>query len=302
MKVAIAGGTGFIGKHLTQYFLDKKTTVLLISRQKHKSEHPLIRNITWEELEKSIKPLEGVDAIVNLAGETINQRWTPKAKERILQSRLDSVERVRSIIERMENKPVLINASAVGIYGSSESASFTEDSDLNVNDFLSNVADKWEAAAELIPDIRVVLLRIGVVLAKDGGAFPKMSLPFKFGLGGRIGSGKQLLSWIHIRDLVRLIEFCIEKEDIEGPVNATAPQPVTNDEFGRQLAKFMNKPYGFPLPSFVLKLMFGEMSMLLLEGQRVIPDVAINQGFQFHFPVLEMALKDLLDPEIKAVK
>lgn len=127
---------------------------------------------------------------------------------------------------------MLINASAVGIYGSSENASFTEESDLNVNDFLSNVADKWEAAAELIPDIRVVLLRIGVVLAKDGGAFPKMSLPFKFGLGGRIGSGKQLLSWIHIRDLVRLIEFCIEKEDIEGPVNATRRSllPMTSSE------------------------------------------------------------------------
>lgn len=302
MKVAIAGGTGFIGKHLTQYLLDKRTTVILISRQKQKSEHPLIRNIGWDDLDKSVTPLEGVDAIVNLAGETINQRWTSKAKERILRSRLDSVERVRSIIERMENKPVLVNASAVGIYGGSESAVFTEDSDLNVEDFLSNVADKWEAAAELIPDTRVVLLRIGVVLANDGGAFPKMSTPFRYGLGGRIGSGKQSLSWIHIRDLVRLIEFCIEKEDIEGPVNAVAPQPVTYDEFGRTLAKFMDKPYIFPVPSFVLKIIFGEMSMLLLKGQRVLPNTAINHGFQFHHPVLEMALNDLLNQEKKAAK
>lgn len=302
MKVAIAGGTGFIGEHLTQYFLDKRASVILISRQKRKSEHALIRNITWEELEKSVMPLEGVDAIVNLAGETINQRWTPKAKESILQSRLDSVERLRSIIERMENKPVLVNASAIGVYGNSESATFTEDSDLNAEDFLSNVVDKWEAAAELVPDTRVVLLRIGVVLANDGGAFPKMSTPFRYGLGGRIGSGKQSLSWVHIRDIVRLVEFCIEKEDMEGPVNATAPQPVTNDEFGRMLAKVMNKPYIFPVPTFVLKLMFGEMSMLLLKGQRVLPNVAINNGFQFHYPVLEMALKDLINQGEKAVK
>ncbi|MBP1155521.1 MULTISPECIES: TIGR01777 family oxidoreductase [unclassified Paenibacillus] len=301
MKVAIAGGSGFIGKHLTQYFLEKRATVILISRQKRKSEHPLIRNITWAELDKSVKPLEGLDAIVNLAGETINQRWTPKAKERILQSRLESVEKVESMIQRLETKPVLVNASAIGIYGKSETNSFGEDSDLSVEDFLSDVVDKWEAAAEMIPDTRVVLLRLGIVLDKNGGAFPKMSMPFRLGLGGRIGSGKQVMSWIHIYDVVRLIDFCIENENVEGPVNATSPHPVTNDDFGRMLAKVMNKPYAFPVPSFLLKLMFGEMSMLLLQGQRVIPHVAITNGFQFQYPLLEMALNDLINQGQKAV-
>lgn len=294
MKVAIAGGTGFIGKHVTDYYLQQKATIFLISRQKKPSNHPLIRNITWSELESNVRPMEGVDAIINLAGETINQRWTKEAKERILQSRLDTVNRVSSIIERLDKKPVLINASAISIYGSSETDSYTEESELQVDDFLSTVLDQWEMAAEHIPDTRVVLLRIGFVLGNDGGAFPKMSMPFKLGFGGRIGSGRQVMSWIHIEDVCRLIDFCIENDDMEGPVNATAPQPVTNDEFGRTLAKVMGRPYLFPVPAFMMKLFFGELSKLLLEGQSVIPWMAIEHGFQYRYPVLEMALRDLI--------
>lgn len=300
MKVAIAGGTGFVGRHLIQYFLERKDSVVVISRNKRKSEQSLVRYATWSELEKSTMALSGVDAIVNLAGETINQRWTKEAKERILRSRLESVSKVADIIGRMDRKPVLINASGISIYGYSETSSFTEESDLQVVDFLSDVVDKWEAAAEQIPDTRVVLLRVGIVLGNDGGAFPKMSLPFKLGFGGRVGSGKQVMSWIHIRDICSLIHFCIKQEEIEGPVNATAPHPVTNDEFGRTLAKLMKRPYIFPVPAFVMKLLFGELSALLLKGQRVYPEVALHQGFQFEYPVLDRALAQLLqEGEVK---
>ncbi|UUZ79196.1 NAD-dependent epimerase/dehydratase family protein [Paenibacillus sp. P26] len=168
MKVVITGASGFVGRHLTEYYLQQKATVITVSRQKRRSDQSLLRHMTWEELETNIKPLEGVDAIINLAGESINQRWTNAAKERILQSRLDAVERVRSLIERLDPKPVLVNASGVSIYGTSETDSFSEESELRTDDFLASVVDQWEAAAEQIPDTRVVLLRVGIVLGRDG--------------------------------------------------------------------------------------------------------------------------------------
>lgn len=294
MKVAIAGGTGFIGRHLVRYYINQKTSVVVVARKKHKSDHPLVRYTTWEELETSLLPLEGVDAIVNLAGETINQRWTAEAKTRILQSRLEAVAHVKSWIENMERKPVLVNASGVAIYGTSDTETFIEESEWKKDDFLASVVDEWEMAAEHIPDTRVVLLRLGVVLGKDGGAFPKMIKPFKLGLGGRIGTGNQPLSWIHIDDLCRLIDFCIEHEEIEGPVNATSPVSVTNDAFGRAVAAKLKKPYRFPVPAFMMKLLFGEMSMLLLQGQKVFPAVAVKHDFHYQYPLIEAALDDLL--------
>ncbi|WP_159883612.1 TIGR01777 family oxidoreductase [Paenibacillus puerhi] len=301
MKVAITGGTGFIGKHLIDYYMKQKASLLVVVRKKQKSDHPLVRYVTWDELDANSRLLEGVDAIVNLAGETINQRWTDEAKKRIMQSRLDAVARVRAWIEGMETKPALINASAVAIYGMSETESFIEESEWRKDDFLSSVVDEWEAAAEQIPDTRVVLLRLGVVLGKDGGAFPKMIAPFKWGVGGRIGTGTQPMSWIHIDDLCRLIDFCIGDAELEGPVNATSPVAVSNDEFGRKVAKQLGKPYRFPVPAFIMKLMFGEMSQLLLKGQRVFPKVALDRNFHFNYPVIELALMDLL-PERKQVK
>lgn len=294
MKVVITGASGFIGRHLTQYYLDKKATVICISRQKQRSDNAMLRHMTWNELEKNVKPLEGADAIINLAGESINQRWTSAAKERILRSRLESVERVASVLEQLPFKPVLINASAIGIYGTSLTETFSEESELNASDFLGSVVDQWEAAAEAIPDTRVVLLRFGVVLGTDGGAFPKMSKPFQLGFGGRIGSGAQMMSWIHIDDLIRLIDHCVDHDELEGAVNATAPQPVSNNEFSQQLAKTLGKPLRFPVPAFALKLIFGEMSTLLLDGQRVLPQVAIQSGFAYRYPVIGLALKQLV--------
>ncbi|PZE21790.1 TIGR01777 family oxidoreductase [Paenibacillus xerothermodurans] len=295
MKIAIAGGSGFVGRHLTKYFLDRKYSLILISRAKHNSNHPLIRDTTWSELSKDVALMEGTDAIVNLAGESINQRWTNEAKQRILQSRLDIVAQVADIVKRMAAKPaVVVNASAVAIYGTSTRESFVEHSDPRVMDFLSGVVEQWERAMDEIQNTRIVKLRLGIVLGRDGGALPKMMTPYKFRVGGRIGSGRQVLSWIHILDLCRLIEFCIENEDIIEQINATAPQPVTNDEFGRALAAAMNSAHWLPVPAFMMKLIFGEMSTLLLDGQRALPMLATDYEFQYKFPFIEQAVKDLV--------
>jgi uncharacterized protein (TIGR01777 family) len=295
MKIAIAGGSGFIGRHLTEYFLERKYSLILISRKRQPSSHPLIRQTTWDELESDVKIMEGTDAIVNLSGESINQRWTVAAKERILQSRLDTVARIANIVDRMGRKPsVVVNASGISIYGTAEKGSFVEHSDPKVMDFLSGVVEKWEEAMNAIQDTRLVKLRLGIVVGRDGGAFPKMLMPYKLGIGGRIGSGKQVISWIHIKDLCRLIEFCIENEDIIEQINATAPHPVTNDEMGRAIAKAMKTPHWLPVPGFMMKLLFGELSTLLLEGQRVLPLLAIDYEFSFLYPTIEKALSEIV--------
>jgi uncharacterized protein (TIGR01777 family) len=294
MKIAIAGGSGFIGQHLTQYFLERKYSLILISRKKITSNNPLIRHATWAELKSDVKLMAGTDAIVNLAGESINQRWTNAAKERILQSRLDAVAGIASIVERMDQKPsVVINASGISIYGTSETSSFVEHSEPNVEDFLSGVVEQWEAAMDAIQETRLVKLRLGIVLGGDGGAFPQMMKPYKLGIGGRVGSGRQVISWIHIKDLCRLIDFCITNEDVMEQVNATAPQPVTIDEMGRAIAKALHTRHWFPVPGFMMKLLFGEMSDLVLKGQRVLPLLAIDYDFQYLYPTIDMALSDI---------
>jgi uncharacterized protein (TIGR01777 family) len=295
MKIAIAGGSGFIGQHLTQYFLERKYSLILISRKKLPSNNPLIRQTTWAELKSDVQLMKGTDVIINLAGESINQRWTDAAKERILHSRLDATAQVADIVNRMEQKPsVVINASGISIYGTSDTESFVEHSEPRVEDFLSGVVKQWEAAADAIQDTRLVKLRLGIVLGSDGGAFPKILTPYKLGIGGRIGSGKQNISWIHIQDLCRLIEFCIENEDIMDQINATAPQPVTNDELGRAIAKALHTRHWFPVPAFMMKLLFGEMSTLLLDGQRVLPLLAIDYDFSFLYPTIDRALADIV--------
>ncbi|MGF7030663.1 uncharacterized protein (TIGR01777 family) [Paenibacillus mucilaginosus] len=293
MKVAIAGGTGFIGGHLTRYYAERGTEVVLISRSARASDKERVRYVTWSELEKDVSAVEGAEAVINLAGESINQRWSEAAKARILDSRLDSVRRVADIVGRLERKPVLVNASGMSVYGLSDTESFSEESPHRLDHFLAEVVEKWEAEIRRVPAARTVMLRVGVVLGRDGGAYPKMRLPFVFGAGGRIGSGRQWLSWIHVDDIIRLIDYCVTQEEMAGPVNATAPEPVTNDAFGRALAKVMGRPYLFPVPGLVMKLIFGEMSMLLLEGQKVLPQAALSGGFRFTYPTIEEALRSL---------
>ncbi|MFD1957355.1 TIGR01777 family oxidoreductase [Paenibacillus thailandensis] len=325
MRIAVAGGTGFIGSALARALLERGDEVLIISRsggpvRMRTGNSVDIRSgrsgetetgsldrkrdgrsrtfpaiVTWEELQTAPARLEGVDAIVNLAGETINQRWTGDAKRRIVESRTSAAARIADAVQSLERKPAaVIQASAVGGYGVSAEAVFTEQSLLAGNDFLSNVVRDWEQSADRIEAGRIVKLRIGLVLDRQGGAFPLMRLPYRFFAGGRMGSGSQWVSWIHLDDLVRLILFCLDRADLSGPVNGTAPFPVTNDAFGRAIARVEGKPHWLPIPAFALKAALGEMSTLLLDGQRVIPEQALAHGFTFRYPEIDDAVKALL--------
>lgn len=301
MRIAVAGGTGFIGKALTQALIDRGDAVWIISRKPSNAssnENSRLRYCSWDMLERDPSALEGIDAIVNLAGESINQRWTAAAKARILESRQWAAARVARLVGALEDKPsVVVNASGISAYGSSTTEVFDEESPTAVTDFLSEVVRQWEQSADGIAVKRLVKLRISLVLARKGGAFPLMALPYRLFGGGPIGSGKQGVSWIHIDDMVGLILFCLDNESVDGPVNASSPDPVSNDEFGRTLGRTLGRPHWFPLPALIMRAMLGEMSMLLLEGQRAVPDKPTKLGFRFQYPKLEQALKDILvDP------
>ncbi|RXZ84743.1 TIGR01777 family protein [Paenibacillaceae bacterium] len=297
MRIAITGGSGFVGSALVNYLLEQQHEVWIVTRSTGKvdADHPKLHVVTWEDLASKPERLEGVRAIVNLAGESINQRWSPEAKERILKSRLEAADRIAKVVRHLHNKPqVVVNASGISYYGNSETELFDEGSPGQASDFLSSVVDKWEKAADAIPAPRIIKLRVGLVLGNDGGAFPKMVMPYRFFVGGKVGSGKQWISWIHIDDIVRLIAFCMENEHIAGPVNAAAPEPVINDHFGRAISKALGRPHWFPVPSFMLKGVFGELSVLLLEGQRGIPRKALDSGFTFRYPTINEAMEELL--------
>lgn len=295
MKIAISGGTGLVGKALSSELIRNGHEVIILTRSKiNSSANPQF--IQWlNDGDQPEKALEGIDAIVNLAGATINHRWTDEYKQEILESRLRATSEINRIIGKLKLKPeVVINASAVGYYGTSVTAEFSEQS-AQGNDFLAETVARWETAASAASDsgVRVVLCRFGVILDEKGGALPRMVMPYKLFGGGKIGSGQQWLSWIHIKDVVGGIMFAIENNQLTGPVNFSSPEPVNMDQFGKTLAKVINKPHWMPVPSFLLKLILGEMSILVLEGQRVLPEKLLRAGFVFHFPHLQEALKDI---------
>ncbi|MDQ0195509.1 TIGR01777 family oxidoreductase [Paenibacillus wynnii] len=297
MKYAICGGTGFIGSALTKYWLQAGHEVVVIGRKlpDTPSNNPLLHYVTWDHLASNPNPVEGCDALVNLAGASLSQRWSSKGKQAIRQSRLETVTAAAKLIESLEHKPsVVIQASAVAIYGTSEKDTFDESSPARVMDFPSEVVRDWEESADRsYKGVRLVKLRTGVVLGNKSGAFPKMKLPYLLGFGGKIGSGRQWVPWIHLTDIITLIDFCIANREIFGPVNATAPEPVTNDEFGKTIAKVYHRPHWFPLPSFLLKTALGELSEILLKGQRVLPQKALSHGFTYAFPKLQGAMEQL---------
>jgi uncharacterized protein (TIGR01777 family) len=279
MNIAITGASGFIGGHLTAKL-----------REAGHSTRPI-------SLRTALPPdaFCGCDAVVHLAGENVAQRWTASARQRIRDSRLNGTRAVVQAMEQANPRPAtLICASAIGYYGSRGDEILTEDS-APASDFLGEVVQAWEQTArEAVKlGVRVVSPRFGVVLGRDRGALPKMLFPFRLGVGGRIGTGQQWMSWIHIDDLTALITFALVSA-LEGPVNAAAPNPVTNADFTRELAHALHRPAIFPVPSIALKLMFGEMASMLLGGQRVVPRAALHAGFNFGYPALGSALADLL--------
>jgi len=298
MRVVVTGGTGFIGSKLCENLLAKGHEVVLFTRDASRSRdqlHPRIRVVSWAPGAAWESWVDGAGAIVNLAGENIAQRWTKAAKQRIVASRVDAAARLCAAIGKAAVKPsVLVNAAAVGYYGPHGDEILDEDSPFGT-DFLATTCAAWEGAAKKAEalGVRVALIRTGIVLGTDGGALAKMLPPFKAFAGGPIGSGEQWMSWIHCDDLVALYVFAIANPQAKGPINGTAPNPVTMKEFAKALGRALHRPSLFPAPAAAVRLLLGEMATVVLDGQRVVPRKAEGLGFKFRFTEVETALRDV---------
>ncbi|MBM7707413.1 TIGR01777 family oxidoreductase [Chryseomicrobium aureum] len=297
MKFAITGGTGFVGKELTNLLLSQGHQVFILTRSDKKSDSS-ITFVKW--LTEGATPeteLEGIDGIINLAGTSINEgRWTDDQKKKIYESRMEATDEVLRIIETLSVKPsVLVNASAIGIYPSSKHKTYTEDSPERADDFLAKTVEDWEKKAKKAEQhgVRVACARFGVILGKDEGALPLMALPYKLFVGGKVGSGRQWLSWVHVKDVANAIYFALTTDELSGAFNVTAPRPLRNDDFGKVLGTVLHRPHLVPVPGVALKAALGEKSQLVLEGQQVIPEVLLQHGFKFEFPTAQEALKNI---------
>ncbi|MCL4841635.1 MAG: TIGR01777 family oxidoreductase [Bryobacteraceae bacterium] len=278
MRIALTGARGFVGRALTELLQNQGHETKALSRRPGPAD------------------LEGVEAVVHLAGEPVAQRWTEEAKRKIRDSRVLGTRHLVESIKSLEIKPkVVLCASATGFYGHRGDEVLTEESGAGEG-FLAETCREWENEAKVLEPlgVRVVFLRIGIVLGRGGGALAKMLPPFRMGVGGRLSHGKQWMSWIHREDLTRLMVWALENEEVRGAVNGTAPGAVTNVQFTSVLGGVLRRPTVFPVPEFALKLVFGEMARVLLESQRVKPEVAEEKGFVFKYPDLEPALRDLL--------
>ncbi|XXF79006.1 TIGR01777 family oxidoreductase [Myxococcaceae bacterium GXIMD 01537] len=300
MKVAVTGATGFIGGRLVQRLLERGHAVHVLARDVRRALDKLPPGVTGAAFELRARPapeaLAGADALIHLAGESVAQRWTEPARQRIRDSRVEGTRAVVEAVREAGTVRHLVSASAIGYYGGAREAQpLTEDSPSGT-DFLSDVCRAWEAEAWRAREagIRTVVPRIGVVLHPDGGALHKMLPAFRMGAGGRVGSGRQYVSWIHREDLVEILVRLVEEPRLEGPINATSPGAVTNAEFAHALGEVLHRPAVMHMPGFVLKAALGEMARVALEGQRVVPRRLLDAGFSFRYPELRTALEDLL--------
>ncbi|PLZ97044.1 TIGR01777 family protein [Fischerella thermalis CCMEE 5268] len=305
MKVAISGATGFVGSRLVEQLHKSGHRVLVLTRNIAHAQKlfpkkafsnveivaytPTVSG-TWQEA------IASCDGVVNLTGEPIGEgRWTPERKQEILNSRKLTTQKIVEAIAKADPQPsVLVNASAIGYYGTSETATFDETSPSG-NDFLAQVCQAWEAEATKVTQagVRLVILRFGIVLGM-GGALGKMITPFKLFAGGPIGSGKQWFSWIHIDDLVNLIIQALTKPEMSGVYNATAPHPVRMSELSTTMGKVMHRPSWLPVPDFAIEALLGEGAVVVLEGQQVLPKRTLESGFEFQYPDLQPALETIL--------
>jgi uncharacterized protein len=298
-KIVISGGSGLIGSALAVKLVSNGYDVVILTRSRSNKKPAIgIRFVQWDAKSSGEweSELEGADSVVNLAGENIGGGlWTKERKNRILNSRLAGGNALVSAINKCSNKPELfIQASAIGIYGISETLKMDETSPLG-NDFLSRIAKQWEGSSKDIDisGVRRAIIRTGIVLDLKEGAFPLVLLPYRLFFGGRLGSGKQWFSWIHLQDEVDAIAYIIENK-LEGVFNLTAPNPVTNNDLGKIISKVLKRPNWFPVPGIILRLILGEMSTLVLDGQQVLPVRLIKAGYKFAFEQIEPALRDLL--------
>ena len=297
MKIIVTGSTGLIGSSLVPVLIAAGHTVTRFVRASSATEVVGTRAIAWNpsanQIEKS--EIETHDAVIHLAGESVAEgRWTEDKKRRILESRVGSTKLLARAISEATTRPrIYIGASATGFYGSERADEVLTEKSSKGADFLSNVVEQWEAAAQPITaaGVRSVFLRFGIVLSRDGGALAKLLTPFKLGAGGKLGSGAQYMSWIAIDDAIAAILYALDDENLTGAVNVVAPHPVTNGEFTETLARVLHRPAVMSVPAFALRLAFGEMAdAALLKGQRVIPEKLEKSGFNFKYPTLEAAL------------
>ena len=297
MKVVVAGGTGFLGRALSQSLAADGHDVCLLTRG---AGDRTFKTVPWTPNGASgpwASAIDGADAVVNLAGESIAaKRWTAEQKQRILDSRVQATRSLAAAIQGCPNPPsLLVSGSAVGYYGPLSDEVATEDTPPG-SDFLARVCVTWEDEARraATPRTRVTCIRTGLVLARDGGALPPMLTPFRFGAGGPVGSGRQYWPWIHRQDWVDLVRWVMRTPDSGAAINATAPNPVTNAEFARALGRAMHRPAFMPAPAFALRLLLGEMAdALVLSGQRAVPRRAERGGFTFTYRTIDDALQEI---------
>ncbi len=302
MRIIILGATGFIGRALCKFLMGAGYEVVALTRNKNRGREILgkgVEVIEWDSrsAEGWESQANGAYAIVDLVGENLSSgRWTQKKKESILESRLNAGRAVTMAIQRVQSKPkVVVQASAIGYYGSRSDAILDESSGPGEG-FLSEVAMKWEdSTKEVEPSTRRVIIRTSPVLGRGGGILSRLLPPFRFFLGGHPGSGRQWFSWIHLDDELGAIRFLLEREDLQGPFNLTAPEPLMMKDFYHTLGKAMRRPSWLPVPGFVLRLLFGEMAQeTILSGQRVVPKRLLEAGYKFIYPKAEQALKEIL--------
>jgi uncharacterized protein len=283
MLVSISGSSGLIGRELINTYTDKGWTIQIINRD----------SFSLPDNEFLEKKIEGTDAVINLAGAPILKRWTENYRKEIYNSRVETTRKIANAILKAKVKPkVFISNSAIGIYDALNV--HTEDSTGFSDNFLGKVCRDWEAEVQAaVGNTRVVLLRTGVVLSSKGGALKAAYGPFSFGLGGIIGKGNQSFSWVHIHDLMHIYQTILENENISGVVNAVAPNPITNYHFTKTFGKVLNQITVFKIPISALKAIYGEAASMLTEGQNVIPEKLLKNGFEFEFPTIEKALLNL---------
>jgi uncharacterized protein (TIGR01777 family) len=304
-RVLITGGSGFVGRKLAQELLARGDQVTVLTRDAKRATSELpraVRCAAWnpEKPGAWYEELAIVDAVVHLAGENVAKRWTDAVKKRIEASRIDSTRLLVEAIGKAKHKPeVFVSASATGYYGPEAPEKALDESAPPGNDYLASVCKRWEEAAHEVEKfgVRAVQLRIGVVLGEGGGALEKMLLPFKLFAGGPVGDGKQIISWVHRDDVVGMLLMAIDNPEIKGPINAVSPNPVTSKELATAIGNVINRPSWIPAPAFALQLAMGEAATILLTGQRVVPQRAIELGYEFRRARLVPALESILAPE-----
>jgi len=304
MKVAVTGATGFVGSRLVEQLQAEGHQVLVLVRNPQRatqlfprSAFPSVEVVHYTPLQSGDwqSQLSGCDGVVNLAGEPISERWTAERKQSIIDSRkLGTKTLVEGIVQANPKPQVLVSASAIGYYGTSETATFDESSSAG-SDFLAQVCQAWESEAQQVTQagVRLVILRIGIVLGM-GGAIAKMVPPFKLFAGGPIGSGKQWFSWVHREDLVNLILYALTHPEMSGTFNATAPNPVRMADFCQTLGEVINRPSWLPVPAFALELLLGDGAQVVLEGQQVLPKRTQETSFQYQYTTVKPALEEIL--------